>query len=285
MPQELPLTDVRVVSLAVNLPGPIAAARLHELGAEVIKIEPPAGDPLASVSPSWYESLVSGQTVIHLDLKNPEQRAVFESELSLSDVLLTAMRPSAAERLGLGDIERRLAALSIVEIIGHEGELAEMPGHDLTYQAAHGTLTPPIMPQVPIADLLGAERAVSAALLALMNRERTGRGERHRVVLEHAAAAAGAAVRHGLMGQGAPLGGGDPAYGIYETADGSVAVAAIEPHFRTRLADMTGASTRVEFERVFRSRPTCDWLAIAQKADIPLTEVSHQPRGVVNEHA
>ena len=281
MPPELPLADVRAVSLAVNLPGPIAAARLRELGAEVVKVEPPTGDPLASVTPRWYQKLSSGQAIIRLDLKDPEQRAAFENELSRSDLLLTAMRPSAADRLGLSDIEQRHPALSIIEIVGHDGELAEVPGHDLTYQAVYGTLTPPIMPTVPVADLLGAERAVAAALLALMTRERTGMGDRRRVVLEHAAAAAGAAVRYGLMGEGAPLGGADPAYGIYETADGYVAVAAIEPHFRARLSGALGASTRHEFENAFRGRPTSEWAAMAKREDIPLSGIRQHLAGVV----
>nr|WP_253805140.1 MULTISPECIES: CoA transferase [Nocardia] len=276
----MPLAGVRVVSLAINLPGPLAVARLCALGAQVIKVEPPTGDPLASAAPRWYADLVSGQTVVRWDLKVPDQRALFDRELAQSDLLVTAMRPSATKRLGLHDIGRRFPELSIVEIVGHDGELAEAPGHDLTYQAAHGTLTPPTMPTVPVADLLGAERAIAAALLSLMNRQRTGRGESRRIVLEDAAADAGAAVRHRLMGHDAPLGGADPAYGIYSTADGHVAVAAIEPHFRARLTAAVGATTREELEQVFRARPTAHWVSLATRKDIPINEIRRTHAGV-----
>ena len=75
------LDGVRVVSLATNLPGPIAAARLTELGASVTKIEPPAGDPLALASPLWYDELTSGQRILALDLKEPEDRLRLDGEL------------------------------------------------------------------------------------------------------------------------------------------------------------------------------------------------------------
>ncbi len=276
MPPRLPLTGVRVVSLALNLPGPLAAARLCGLGADVLKVEPPAGDLLALGAPDWYAELTSGQRVLMLDLKSAGGRADLDTHLAQADMLITAMRPSALARLGLADAHLRFPRLSLVEIVGHDGEQGEQPGHDLTYQAVHGTLAPPVMPTVPVVDMLGAERAVSAALLALRERDhgRGGAGYHHRVVLEDAARAAGAAVRHGLTGQGGLLGGADPAYGIYPSADGHVALAAIEPHFRDRLGQsLGGAHSREELERVFAARPTSAWEALAAQADLPLAAV------------
>jgi alpha-methylacyl-CoA racemase len=98
------LDGVRVVSLATNLPGPIAAARLTRLGASVTKIEPPGGDALAPASPRWYAELTSGQRVVVLDLKVPEDRARLDDELDGADLLMTAMRPSALARLGLASL-------------------------------------------------------------------------------------------------------------------------------------------------------------------------------------
>ncbi|EQM29853.1 CoA transferase, partial [Rhodococcus erythropolis] len=167
MSQSSSLQGVQVVSLAINLPGPLAAARLRALGATVTKIEPPAGDPLRAVAPTWYDELTVGQRVVTLDLKDPADRAVAARELSRADLMLTAMRPSALVKLGLDELTAANPHLSHIEIVGHDGIAAEQPGHDLTYQALHGTLQPPTMPTVPVADLLGAERAVSAALLAL----------------------------------------------------------------------------------------------------------------------
>ena len=165
------LDGVRVVSMATNLPGPIAAARLTELGASVTKIEPPAGDPLALASPLWYAELTSGQRILVLDLKEPEDRLRLDAELAGADLLITAMRPSALARLGLANAAESYAGLSHVEIVGYDSDREEVVGHDLNYQAAHGTLQPPALPTAPIADLLGAERVVSAALLLLLARQ------------------------------------------------------------------------------------------------------------------
>ena len=180
------LTGVRVVSLAINLPGPLAAARLASLGARVTKVEPPAGDPMTMVAPSWYEELARGQEVVTIDLKDPAGRAEVEQRLAEADVLITSMRPSALDRLGLADAAQR-HGLVLVEIVGHDGERSEEAGHDLTYQATRGLLDPPSMPRVPLVDVLGSERAVSAALAGLIQRGRTGAGVHQRVVLEDAA--------------------------------------------------------------------------------------------------
>jgi crotonobetainyl-CoA:carnitine CoA-transferase CaiB-like acyl-CoA transferase len=262
---------VHVVSLAINLPGPLAVARLRALGATVTKIEPPTGDPLQAVVPAWYAELAEGQQVMTLDLKDPGDRAVAARELSTADLLLTAQRPSALVKLGIDELTAANPRLSHVEIVGHDGDAAELPGHDLTYQAVHGTLQPPTVPTVPVADLLGAERAVTAALLALRSAAQSGAGQHERVVLEQAAADAGAAVRHGLTGAGAPLGGAHPGYRIYASADGYVALAALEPHFWARTRDGLGVDgTHEELEKAFLSKPTREWEDLAERLDIPL---------------
>ncbi|CCW12004.1 CoA transferase [Rhodococcus aetherivorans] len=268
------LDGIDVVTLAPNLPGPLAAHRLHRLGARVTKVESPAGDPLAGVAPHWYAELVAGQDIVVLDLKDSDSRVRLDGMLDSADLLVTAMRPSAAQRLGLDQVTATFPRLGHVEIVGYDGELEEIAGHDLNYQAAYGTLTPPSMPTVPVADLLGAERAVSAAVLLLLERTATGRGGRRRVVLDHAASDAGAAVRHGLMGTGAPLGGALPSYRIYRAADGYVALGALEPHFATRLAEVLGDElTHEGLERFFGTHTVDDCEQLAVKADIPLTRI------------
>lgn len=271
------LAGISVVSLAVNLPGPLAAHRLQRLGARVVKVEPPSGDPLAAVARSWYDELAAGQQVVTLDLKSPAGRGEFDALLAEVDVLITAMRPSAADRLGVAEFRSRHRRLSQVEIVGYDGGRADESGHDLTYQAAHGTLTPGIAPMVPVIDLLGAERVVWEALLALRERDRTGSGGLRRVVLDAAAADAGAAIRHGLLGPGAPLGGADPAYGSYATADGHIAVAAIEPHFRKRLYDELGADDHDGLAAAFASRSTAGWVEFGDRVDVPIARVHTYP--------
>lgn len=266
------IEGVNVVSSAINLPGPLAAARLRELGATVTKVEPPAGDPLAAAAPDWYADLTEGQRVVTLDLKDTGDRAKFDELLADADLLITSMRPSALERLGLARPQEAFPQLSLVEIVGHDG--GDEPGHDLNYQAVHGILSPPQMPKVPIADMLGAERAVTSALAALLHRSARGAGQSHRVVLEEAAARAGDAVRYGLLGDGAVLGGAYPGYGIYRCADGYVALGAIEPHFFARTLQTFGVDgTHEAMQKAFADRTGTELETIACQADIPLNKV------------
>lgn len=276
------LAGITVVSLAINIPGPLAASRLAELGAKVIKVEPPQGDPLRDAAPTWYRELVGGQEVVSLDLKDPAGRSRLDSLLVDADLLLTAMRPSALGRLGLAEAAVR-RGVALVEIVGHDGAQAEQPGHDLTYQAACGTLLAPALPLVPIADMLGAERAVVAALAALRRRDRGERDVRERVVLEAAASAAAAPARHGLTSPGAVLGGAEPTYGIYAASDGFVAIAALEPHFVERLAAHVGR-TREELARAFASRPAAHWEALGTAEDLPLVAVREPGGGAPSAH-
>lgn len=271
------LTGVRVVSLAINLPGPLAAARLAARGAAVTKVEPPSGDPLAVVAPRWYEQLGAGQEIRTIDLKTAAGLTALESLLGSADVLLTAMRPSALDRLGIEECARR-HGLALVEIFGYDAERAEEAGHDLTYQAARGTLIPPALPAVPLVDLLGAERAVTATLLALRRRHLGEPSPRERVILDDAARDAADAVRHGLTGPGGPLGGSLPTYNIYPTADGHVAVAALEPHFARRLATVIGR-THDELSARFAEESSSHWQQVGAREDIPIVAVDG-PRAV-----
>lgn len=266
-----PLDGTRILSLALNLPGPLAAARLLSLGASVTKIEPSTGDPLQAVAPSWYAELVRGQRVLTPAVKTPEGQAILEAEVADADLVLTSMRPSALARLGLAALIERHGTAH-VEIVGHDGADAELAGHDLTYQAGAGLLAGAAMPVVPWVDVLGGERAVSAALLALRAREQ-GRPAVIRVVLEHAATDAGAAARHGLtVGSGA-LGGALALYGLYACAGGGrVAVAALEPHFVSRLAELAGTS-REELTATFATRSATDWERLGRDLDIPIIAV------------
>ncbi|WP_131103271.1 CoA transferase [Ornithinimicrobium sufpigmenti] len=266
-----PLHGVRVASLAPNLPGPLAAARLAQLGAEVTKVEAPSGDPLEQYAPGWYAELARGQQVLALDLKDQRDRAELSRLLATVDVLITAMRPSALARLGLDrDVDEH--GLLHVEIVGHDGDRADEAGHDLTYQASAGTLQPPQLPPVLVADLLGGERAVSAALAGLRQRDLHGGPVRQRVVLEDVARSAADGVRYGLTAPGGPLGGALPSYAVYPTADGHVAVAALEPHFARRLAETVGAS-REELAERFATEPSEHWEALARREDLPIAAV------------
>ena len=96
-----PLAGIRVVSIAQNLPGPLALARLAAEGATTIKVEPPDGDPMAGFSPAWYDELHQGVQVRRLDLKSPRGQAALHRLLGRADLLLASQRPAALARLGL----------------------------------------------------------------------------------------------------------------------------------------------------------------------------------------
>ena len=89
------LNGIKVVNLAVNLPGPAAARRLLKLGARVVKVEPPGGDPMFHYSPAWYEQLADGQEIIRIDLKNFGEKRQLDQLLQEADLLITANRPAA----------------------------------------------------------------------------------------------------------------------------------------------------------------------------------------------
>ena len=263
--------------MAVNLPGPLAASRLRRFGAAITKIEPPSGDPLATASPALYRALSTGQQVVHLNLKQDDGRQRLDDLLHESDLLLTASAPSSLARLGLAwkDLCARYPRLCQVAIVGNPGAGAERPGHDLTYQASLGLLRPPELPRLLLADLAGAERAVSEALALLLARDRIGAGGYAEVSLTEAGAAFAVPFLHGLTAPGGLLGGGSPVYNLYPTREGWLAIACIEPQFQERLKRALGIDqlTHDELERAFGQRTAREWEAWAQAHDLPLTAV------------
>jgi alpha-methylacyl-CoA racemase len=275
------LDGVRVVSIALNLPGPAACSRLRELGATVSKVEPAPGDPLAQYTADWYRELHEGVEVRQLDLKQPADRERFDELLHAADILVTAQRPSALARLGLEP--QGLAAahprLCLLRILGHRVPHEEAPGHDLTYLARHGLVAPGALPSTLFADMAGAERAVSTALALLHARDRTGRAQHADVALEDAAAWLAQPLRHGLTRAGALLGGALPGYNLYATRAGWIAVAALEPHFARRLAEALGLpALEVEALRArFSERTADEWERWAGERDLPLVALRDPP--------
>ena len=190
-----PLAGVRVLSLALNLPGPAALMRCQRMGATCVKLEPPApegmgsADPMGSYNPLAYAMLHEGVTVLQADLKSEAGQVLLHEQLAQTDVLLTSFRPSALAKLGLEweALHARHPRLSLVAIVGAPGERAEAPGHDLTYLAEAGLLVDSAMPPTLFADMGGALMASEAVLQALLKRHATGEGVRLEVALNGAA--------------------------------------------------------------------------------------------------
>lgn len=271
------LDGIRVVSMALNLPGPAACARLRELGASVAKVEPPSGDPMQQYNAGWYARLHAGMEVERVDLKTEAGKASMEERLAAADVLVTAQRRSALERLGLdgGSLAARHPRLCHVAITGHGPPDEDIAGHDLTYLAAHGLVRPPHMPATLFADMAGSERAVSTALAMLIARIRTGRGGSRSVPLEEAARALAAPLREGLTRPDALLGGGYAAYNLYAARDGWIAVAALEPHFARRLAQALALETLTpeSLRGRFAAEGAGHWERWAREHDLPIVAV------------
>jgi crotonobetainyl-CoA:carnitine CoA-transferase CaiB-like acyl-CoA transferase len=266
----LPLAGIRVVSIAVNVPGPAAVARLVAHGATALKVEPPWGDPLAQLCPSFYDELHRGVERITLDLKSNEGKATLFDRLANADLFLASHRPSALARLGL-DADSLIARAPSIRYLNIVGDTAqpEEAGHDLTYLAKEQLLANALPPTL-LADMAGSERAVSAALLLL----RGAPGSRAEVGLRDSLHALTAPRRHGLTAEGGVLGGANPAYNVYQALDGFIAVAALEPHFRARLYEQLSLPDGASLVNAFRDRPATEWERWAHEHDIPLAAIT-----------
>lgn len=271
------LAGIRVTCVAVYVPALAAAQRLRESGARISVVEPPSGDPLETLAPAWYHRLHEGIAARRMDLKSAEGSAQFGELLADTDVLLIALRPSAAERLGLGwtALHERFPMLCVVSIVGHASPNAERPGHDLTYQAASGLIAPPALPRTLLADLAGAERTAYVAATLLVARARTGVGHRSEVSLEESLAPFAEPYSYGVTKSDGLFGGALPRYALYKTSDGWIAVAALESHFWRRLCDALGGGEldRDGLERAFAKQSVAYWVRWARERDLPIAAV------------
>ena len=248
-----PLKGVRILSVALNLPGPAAMMRLQAMGATCSKLEPPApaamppgtpGDPMGMYKPSAYATLHQGIRVMQADLKTAKGQAQLHKVLARTDVLLTSFRPSALDKLGLGwtGLKKRYPTLSMVAIVGAPGARAEEPGHDLTYMAKAGLVIGMDTPPTLYADMGGSLMASEAVLQVQMQRMASGKGVRMEVALSEAAHYLALPRSWGLTTAKGSVGGGHAGYRIYPCKDGRVAFAALEPHFAQRLMQAAGQS-------------------------------------------
>ena len=264
------LAGVRVVTVAQNLPGPLAAARLKEAGARVVKVEPPTGDPFLALSPAWHAEMHAGIPIERLDLTAEEGRARLTTLLTDTDLLLTSQRPSALARLGLDPdaLRSRFPRLRSVRIVGSVKD-PEHPGHDLTYQAQRGLLGSTV-PRTLTADVMASERAFASALGVL----REPPGSVVDVGLVESLEPLLGSLRHGLTSAGGALGGGAPRYGVYPTRAGHIAVAALEPHFEARLYQELELPIASDPTSRFAERTAVEWAAWARERDLPIVVVA-----------
>lgn len=271
------LAGIRVVSLAGTVPGPVAARRLTREGAQVTRVEGPSGDILRTVAPALVDDLTLDQETVQLNLKDPTDQQVLADLLDGAHVLLTSSRPAALARLGLTrqSVAQRWPRLCWVAIVGATGAASDEAGHDLTYQAQAGLLGAGTeLPRVLQADLSCAERVVTEVLLSLRDVEVHGTGGYAEVGLVESARDLGEPLRHGLTAPGGILGGGHPGYNVYPARTGRVALAALEPHFWSRLLELLAVEgTHDALAATFLRRDAEEWAAWGLTHDIPVVAV------------
>jgi len=188
------LAGLRVLDLSQFLPGPMATQMLADHGAEVIKIEPPAGEPVRNVGyrqngqSVWFRNTHRGKKSVVLNLKDAADRAVFLTLAATADVVVEAFRPGVVDRLGVGYGAVRAVNPGIVyasiSAFGQTGPLRDLPAHDLAIEALAGVVSlnlgsdgQPANPHMPVADIAGAMAALAGILMALYRRTQTGLGD------------------------------------------------------------------------------------------------------------
>ena len=239
------LEGVRVIDLSLFLPGPYLTLALADHGAEVIKVEPPGeGEPTRhlglSDGPStvYFRGLNRGKKSIVVDLKNPAEREALLKLCESADVLVESFRPGVVERLGVGYEQVRARNPRIVycsiSAFGQQGPYRDRPAHDLAVESLSGVISlnlgedgKPTIPALPLADLLCALQGLAGILMALLRRERTGKGDYIDMAMHDAMLAGMPNILGPTLAENRqPVArherttGGSAFYRLYQTADG-----------------------------------------------------------------
>ena len=265
------LEGIRVLDLSLFLPGPVLTQMMADHGAEVIKLEPLAGEPNREIGPKrdgttvYFANTHRNKKSISLNLKNP---AGLEAALRLADtcdVMIEAFRPGVAARLGLGyeAVSARNPGIVYCSMSawGQDGPYAQKPAHDLATEAVAGVLSinlgpdgRPAIPGIAGADMLSSMMTLSALLMALLRRKDTGRGDYIDVAMADSLMAALANNMGTTFADKRPPDvaheralGGYAMYGIYPTRDARhVVIGGSEIHFAEAILDKLGRPDLLE---------------------------------------
>jgi CoA:oxalate CoA-transferase len=280
-----PLEGVRVLDLTTFLSGPYAAMVLGQLGADVVKIEPPAGDPTrvgrAVPDSDFWFALHRDRSSVVLDLKQPDDHARLLAMVPRFDVVLDNARAGGMTRLGLTPDVFRAAHPTVItcSITGYGEDGPDVPAIDGVIQAATGAFDLQVVfgnaiGPVPaqIADLAGGTAASQAILGALYHRARTGEGVHISIALTDALLPWLSIIdRSGSMRS--------PGTIVASGSDGRRFVVQTPMHFRQRLATLLGlehAPTEEYAQNVrdrMATRPAAEWVAVLVAEGIPAAEV------------
>lgn len=315
-----PLAGVRIIDFTGVLAGPYCSYQLALLGAEVIKIERPGTGDFTRAGPevrgvpgitAGYAAQNADKASITLDLQHPQGLAVAQRLIAQADVVIENFSPGVADRLGIGYEATRSLRPDIVHAslsgYGQDGPWSARPAFDHVIQAMSGvtmlTGAPEQVPNrigPPMIDYLSGIYGAFAILAAIMERQRTGQGQRIDVSMLDAAIVAMASTTSAFLNAGiAPRANGNiaasgsPASGIFETAEGLLALAANNEHHVVRLCAslapddllddprFTDPAVRHQHAASFRQalaerlmhRTAADWEALLERRKVPAARV------------
>ncbi|MGL5837597.1 MAG: CaiB/BaiF CoA transferase family protein [Sphingorhabdus sp.] len=265
------LSGIRVIDLSVFLPGPMMTLMMADQGAEVIKIETAAGDPAREQAPFeagqsvWFRNLNRGKKSIVLDLKSEQGKARLWELIDTADVFVEGFRPGVMQRLGFDyakvSVRNPRIVYCSISAFGQHGALAHHPAHDMATQALAGFLSvndgvdgTPVVPGAPSADMAAGLTALSATLMALVGREKTGQGDYIDCamldsLLPWCAHIAGSAIAGGPAPVSAKQRslGGAAFYQVYRTSDGKhIVLGGREIKFAENLLNALGRPDLIE---------------------------------------
>ncbi|WKA55262.1 CaiB/BaiF CoA transferase family protein [Planococcus shixiaomingii] len=298
------LTGIRVLDVTYYLPGPYAAMRLADLGAEVIKIEPPEGDPARSMGGGWvHQANNIGKKILNLDLKTKEGCSAMLELVKTADALIETFRPGVMRKLGLDYETLKMIKPDLVYCslsgYGQRGDMAVLGSHDLNYMALSGALDQlkdskgrPVHPTNTFADFTGGLVASEQMIAALLRKERTGQGVHLDIAL--AGVMAEFLGNHdvyrqaGISDRGVPeISGTRISYAIYETKDGRyVTLGALEEKFWRNFCQFagkpewlnwsskpSGSAEHAEVTAFFKSKTWSEWYGLSMEIDCCLAPV------------
>lgn len=309
-----PLEEIRILDLSRLAPGPYCSLLLADLGADVIKVEEPSsGDYMRTMFPpikeqsAFFISLNRNKRSVTVNLKAEKGKEIIKALARTSDVLLEGFRPGVMDRLGLGyeamrEVNPRLVYCSLSGF-GQSGPYRNLSGHDLNYVALGGLLGltgmedgPPVIPGIPLSDLMGGMMAALGIMAALHARNKTGTGQAVDVAMMDAIVSLmGMYVTQSFGKKQFPqrgkelLTGALPHYNVYKTKDGRyMALGALEDKFWKGFCKAVGRDdlgeagagteaerkkTKEEIRNIFIKKDQKEWVEIFKEHDVCCTAV------------
>ena len=301
-----PLSKLTVLDLTVNTPGPFCSMVLSDLGARVIKVEPPGGDPLRRSGPAIFAGLNRGKESISLNLKSDADREALLRLAGRADIVLEGSRPGVAQRLGADYAAISATNPGIVYCsisgFGQEGPWRDVPGHDINYLAVGGYMGAqtaiegrPWPPAILFSDVASGLYAAIAVLSAVIGKASSGAGTYVDLSMTDAVMSlVGIEAENTATAderESEPNVTVIPTYGLFACADGRWLSLGIvhEDHFWQRFCDVAGLTElegvlfdqRIErageiktrLEMTIAKRPASEWERDLMAVDVPAITV------------